>query len=83
MAEIENLTHLQSLDLYRTPVKDLHPLTSLTRLQSLDLRMTPVQDLRPLANLTHLQTLELVLSNVSDEQVTWLCQRLPQCKIVD
>ncbi|MEQ8827230.1 MAG: leucine-rich repeat domain-containing protein, partial [Parvibaculum sp.] len=63
---LENLTSLQSLDLWGTQVTNIAPLANLTSLQSLNLRGTLVAGIAPLENLTSLQSLNLRRTQVAD-----------------
>lgn len=63
---IAELSGLWSLDLGRTSVSDLAPLSSLTALTLLYLSDTSVSDLAPLASLTGLIHLDLSGASVSD-----------------
>lgn len=57
--EIADCTALDSLDLSRTQVSDLSPISGLTELKMLFLEHTKVSDLTPLSSLTALQELYL------------------------
>ena len=62
MEEQEN----RHLDMTRSRVSDLEPLSKLTMLTGLDLMSTQVSDIRPLAKLTALTSLNLMDTQVSD-----------------
>ncbi|MFA6109684.1 MAG: leucine-rich repeat domain-containing protein [Candidatus Latescibacterota bacterium] len=63
---IEQLRHLQALDLSGNRITDLAPLAGLTRLVSVDLSSNQVQDLSPLAGLDSLQSLSLAFNPIND-----------------
>ena len=63
---IEQLTHLQVLDLYGNEVRDLSPLAGLKRLRYLDLGANRVQELSALASLKSLQVLLLADNEVTE-----------------
>ena len=64
--EIAELAGLRILDLDKTQVSDLTPLSGLTGLTELRLNSTPVSDLTPLSGLTGLTVLGLDFTPVSD-----------------
>ena len=61
---IEQLTHLEVLDLYGNEVRDLSPLAGLRRLRYLDLGSNRVEEVTPLASLRSLQVLLLADNRV-------------------
>ena len=64
--EIATLTALEVLDLARTQVSDITPITHLTALEDLSLADTQVNDIAPIANLIALKGLNLTDTPVSD-----------------
>ncbi|MFA6107832.1 MAG: leucine-rich repeat domain-containing protein [Candidatus Latescibacterota bacterium] len=76
---IEQLQHLEVVDLAENLITDLAPLAQLPRLQSLDLTSNQVHDLSPLAGLQTLQFLALAYNPLRDlgpllglAQLQWL-----------
>jgi len=62
---VRNLTGLKNLNLVRTKVSDLRPLSLLVNLEDLSLQgLREVQDLRPIANLVKITTLNLMETGV-------------------
>ena len=75
---LKSLTHLH---LNSTLVRDLRPLVGLKNLKRLYLTYTPVRNLTPLAELKALQQLHIKGTKITNEQVEFLQQALPNCKI--
>ena len=63
---IEQLTHLEVLDLYGNEIRDLSPLAGLRRLRYLDLGSNRVEDVSPLASLRSLRVLLLADNRVTE-----------------
>ena len=63
---IEQLTHLEVLDLYGNEIRDLSPLAELRRLRYLDLGSNRVEEVTALASLKSLQVLLLADNAVTD-----------------
>lgn len=64
--ELAQISGLQTLNLKRTAISDLAPLTGLTNLRTLDLSLTQIFDTSPLAGLTALKKINLSLTAVTD-----------------
>lgn len=64
--EIADLSELRSLDLFRTEVSDLSPISGLSSLQWLSIGGSAVSDLSPLAELTSLEQLFINTTRVTD-----------------
>jgi hypothetical protein len=63
---ISDLTNVDWLDLWRSPVSDISPVSGLKKLKFLNLGSTRVSDLSALAKLTRLKKLHLNETRVSD-----------------
>ena len=62
----ENLNNLTALDISRSQITDLSPLTSLTNLSEVNLGGNQLTDLSPLAGLSNLTRLDLYMNQVAD-----------------
>ena len=78
---MSNLTNLTVLDLRYNPIQDISVLANLTNLTGLDLRYNQIQDISVLANLTNLTELYLSENPINPQDIEWLQQKLPNCKI--
>ena len=66
LSGIEQLTHLEVLDLYGNEIRDLSPLAELRRLRYLDLGSNRVEEVTALASLKSLQVLLLADNEVTE-----------------
>jgi hypothetical protein len=71
LSPLSQLTELQELWLWETPVRDLQPLLSLVHLQKLFLSDTKVVDLTPLREMTGLTYLDISGTAVRDLKPLW------------
>ena len=81
ISALSNLTNLTVLDLRYNPIQDISVLANLTNLTGLDLRYNQIQDISVLANLTNLTELYLSENPINPQDIEWLQQKLPNCKI--
>ncbi len=81
ISPLANLTQLIELKLDNNRINNVHPLANLTNLMYLDLERNEIRDISPLANLTNLLELKLNGNPISEEDKTWLKQKLPNCEI--
>lgn len=78
---LANLTSLTNLYLDNNQIQDIRPLSNLTQLTELDLSNNQIQDITPLANLTQLTELDLSENPIKPQNIEWLQQKLPNCRI--
>lgn len=82
IAPLANLIQLTRLDLRYNQIQDIAPLTNLTQLTYLWLSDNQIQDITSLANLKNLKTLTLEHNPIHPQNIKWLQQQLPNCKII-
>lgn len=80
LAELKELTYLQ---LAENNITDISPLKELTALKSLYLDANPIEDFSPLYALTNLTVLSLNNIDLSDEELSTLKSKLPDCDILN
>ncbi len=80
LSSLKNLTYLQLAD---NKITDLSPLKELTMLKSLYLDGNPITDFTPLYGLTGLTVLSLNNIELSDDQLSTLKNKLPDCDILN
>ncbi|MFN5895088.1 MAG: leucine-rich repeat domain-containing protein, partial [Dolichospermum sp.] len=62
----QRLIKLTTLNLWKSQISDIKPLSSLTNLTALNLWENQISDIKPLANLTNLTSLDLGGNQISD-----------------
>lgn len=82
ISALSNLTNLTGLDLSKNQIQDISSLANLTNLTSLKLWKNQIQDISVLANLTNLTRLDLSENPINPQDIEWLQQKLPNCKII-
>src|SRR5699024_2565136 len=70
--EIEYLTNLKVLDIYRNSIEDIHSLQALTSLESLNLGYNAITNLNPLRNHPSLSELYMHSPGIGLEEISFL-----------
>lgn len=78
ISPLSEMGSLVELNLEGSGVRDLVPIANLQALTALNVDYTQIRDLSPIANL---RTLDVRRTRISKEDVRWLAERLPGCKI--
>ena len=79
---LSSLTNLTFLSLPANQISDISPLAGLTNLVSLDLHDNRVGDITPLSDHIKLEYLDLSRSPISENDITALKAKLPNCEII-
>lgn len=79
---LANLTNLTKLYLWDNKIQDISVLANLTNLTSLGLSHNQIQDISVLASLIKLEYLDLSRNPINPQDIEWLQQKLPNCKII-
>ncbi len=81
ISAIVNLNGLTKLYLDRNKITDISPLSNLHQLTLLILNGNNIIDVSPLGKLEQLKNLSLEENPISQDDINWLQQRLPNCLI--
>lgn len=79
---VERFPNLETLHLANSPVDDVKPLAALRHLKNLNLKATQINDLVPLGELENLESLTISKATISEEAISKLKLKLPNCRIV-
>lgn len=78
---VKHLCKLTELYLWDNRIQDISALANLTQLTLLILSENQIQDISPLANLKKLEYLYLTNNPICQQDIDWLQDQLPNCKI--
>lgn len=81
LSVLANLTKLTTLYLSFNQIQDTTPLANLSQLIELGLGNNQIQDISSLAHLTQLRFLNLNCNPIKSQDIKWLQQQLPNCRI--